>query len=106
MCRDSMDECKSKTIDEVGKSVVTDVVPMDYGPFESMSSQGLAFLKSLTQRDPSQRITAAAALEHPWFREQLGYSCKPGQVCSNNIVSLGTPVCSVFGPEMAVEVAC
>ena len=100
-----MDDCKSKTIDEVAKSVVTDDVPMDYGPFEQMSSQGLAFLKSLTQRDPSKRMTAEAALEHPWFREQLGYSCRPGEVCSNNIVALETPVCSVFGPEMAVEAA-
>ena len=100
-----MDDCKSKTIDEVAKSVVTDDVPMDYGPFEAMSEQGMDLLHGLTQRDPSNRITAAAALEHPWFREQLGYACKPGQVC-NNIVTLDrAPACSIFGPEL-VEAAC
>ena len=41
-------------------------------PFEAMSKQGMDLLHGLTQRDPSKRITAAAALEHPWFREQLG----------------------------------
>ena len=31
-----------------------------------------AFLAGLLTRDPTTRLTAAEALEHPWFREQLG----------------------------------
>lgn len=105
-----MDDCKSKTIDEVAKSVVTDDVPMDYGPFEAMSRQGMDLLHRLTQRDPSKRITAEAALEHPWFREQLGFCCQPGMACSTSTVTLETPACSIFGPcsliETAVDAAC
>ena len=34
-----------------------------------LSPQGLRFVKALLSRDPSQRPTAAAALQHPWLTD-------------------------------------
>lgn len=48
-----------------------DPIPINYGPWLSMSEQGLSFLQCLMLRNPAQRITASDALEHPWFAEQF-----------------------------------
>mmetsp|Transcript_32336 Transcript_32336/g.54511 ORF Transcript_32336/g.54511 Transcript_32336/m.54511 type:complete len:134 (-) Transcript_32336:265-666(-) len=37
----------------------------------SLSDMGLDLLSQLLHMDPAQRITAAAALEHPWLTEEL-----------------------------------
>ena len=48
-----------------------DPIPINYGPWLSMSEEGLNFLQSLMLRNPAQRLSAAQALEHPWFTSQF-----------------------------------
>ena len=48
-----------------------DPIPINYGPWLSMSEEGLRFLQCLMLRNPAQRITAADALDHPWFAQQF-----------------------------------
>ncbi len=48
-----------------------DPIPINYGPWLSMSDEGLTFLQSLMLRSPAQRMSAAEALEHPWFTKQF-----------------------------------
>ena len=48
-----------------------DPIPINYGPWLSMSEEGLKFLQCLMLRNPAQRITAADALDHPWFAQQF-----------------------------------
>lgn len=69
---DTLDECKTRTLDEVMKAVIVEEVTFDYGPWKTLSPAGLDFVQSLLQRDPAQRMTVADALRHPWLAEQLG----------------------------------
>ena len=60
-----------------------DPIPINYGPWLSMSEKGLGFLQCLMLRNPAQRITAADALEHPWFVEQFEHAgLTPNPSCS------------------------
>lgn len=54
------------------KSVLTDSIQTDWGPWLGMSPAGIDLMQSFVQRDPLKRITAAEALEHDWFLQQLG----------------------------------
>ena len=46
---------------------------MDYGPWKSLSKEGFQLINALLTRDPAKRISAADALQHPWFaRHGLG----------------------------------
>lgn len=77
------------------KAVIMEDIPVDYGPWLSVSPEGLDLLQGLLMRDPAQRLTAVEALEHPWFQRHFG-GCTDGQPSgngsaggsSNNIVPL------------------
>ena len=73
-CRDTLEQCRAHGIDEVMRAVITDPIPINYGPWLNMSEAGISFLKGLMLRDPAMRMSAADALEHPWFTEQFGAS--------------------------------
>lgn len=73
MCRESMDECRSSTLDDVMRAVTMENIPFDFGAFLDMSPEGLQLLKGLLQRDPAKRITAKEALKHPWFKLHAAY---------------------------------
>lgn len=68
----SLDECRSRSVDEVMRSVLGDPVPLSGGVWSGKSAACVDLLAGLLDRDPGSRLTAADALEHPWFREQLG----------------------------------
>ena len=68
----SLDECRQRSVDEVMRSVLGDPIPLAGPAFDRLSPACVAFLGGLLTRDPATRLTAAEALEHPWFREQLG----------------------------------
>lgn len=70
-CRDTLEQCRAHGIDEVMRATIMDPIPINYGPWLSMSEEGLSFLQCLMLRDPAQRITAADALDHPWFAQQF-----------------------------------
>ena len=73
-CRDTLEQCRAHGIDEVMRAVIMDPIPINYGPWLNMSAEGISFLKGLMLRDPALRMSAADALEHPWFTEQFGAS--------------------------------
>lgn len=82
-CRDTLEQCRAHGIDEVMRATIMDPIPINYGPWLSMSDEGLGFLQCLMLRNPSQRITAAEALEHPWFTKQFeGAGLSPSAICS------------------------
>lgn len=68
----SLDDCRSRSVDEVMRSVLGDPVPLSGGVWSGKSAACVDLLAGLLDRDPGSRLTAADALEHPWFREQLG----------------------------------
>ena len=68
----SLDDCRSRSVDEVMRSVLGDPVPLSGGVWAGKSAACVDLLAGLLDRDPGSRLTAADALEHPWFREQLG----------------------------------
>ena len=70
--RPSMAQCRTRSLEEVMKAVIMEDIPLDYGPWLSMSPEGLHFLQRLLQRDPAQRASALEALEHPWFARHFG----------------------------------
>ncbi len=70
----SLDDCRARSVDEVMRSVLGDPVPLSGGVWASKSAACVDLLAGLLDRDPGSRLTAADALEHPWFREQLGGS--------------------------------
>ncbi len=93
------------------KAVIMEDIPLDYGPWLSVSPECLHFLQRLLQRDPTQRATALEALEHPWFQRHFGGSSKApaeqgakGTPAQNNIVpvpGVGAPRCSFYNSAAA-----
>lgn len=69
---DTLEQCRSHGIDEVMRATIMDPIPINYGPWLSMSEEGLSFIKSLLLRNPDERLSAGKALEHPWFTRQFG----------------------------------
>ena len=112
LCRSSLDECRNQSLDDVMAAVMAAPIPINYGPWLRMSKEGLSFLKHLLLRDPSQRLTASEALEHPWFRSQFGGADEPAAAgdsdigrplggsssLGNNIVPIA-PRCSLLHPR-------
>lgn len=69
-----------------------DPIPINYGPWLSMSEEGLAFLQCLMLRNPAQRISAADALSHPWFTEQFAEAgLTPNPSCSRQEAAANAP---------------
>ena len=81
----SLDDCRSRSVDEVMRSVLGDPVPLSGGVWEGKSPACVDLLAGLLDRDPGARLTAADALEHPWFREQLG-----GSLSSSSAAAAGS----------------
>ena len=92
ICRASVEQCRTRSLEEVMKAVIMEDIPVDYGPWLSVSSEGLSLMQGLLTRDPTQRLTAVEALEHPWFQRHFGGSAGDGQAPAsggrNNIVPL------------------
>lgn len=113
----SLDECRNQSLDDVMAAVMTAPIPINYGPWLRMSKEGMSFLKHLLLRDPTQRLTASEALEHPWFKAQFGWTDEPAAAgdsgtgaddagkplggsssLGNNIVPIA-PRCSLLHPR-------
>ena len=50
--------------------------PLDAG-WADVGDDARALVASMLERDPARRVTAAAALAHPWFERALGYAPAP-----------------------------
>ena len=74
------------------RATIMDPIPINYGPWLSMSDSGLAFLQCLMLRNPAQRISAADALLHPWFAEQFaGVGMIPDPTCTRQDPAASLP---------------
>ena len=49
--------------------VIVGKYDLDSPPFDTVSKNALDLIRKLLTMDPSKRITAEEALEHPWFKE-------------------------------------
>ena len=89
VCRASVEQCRTRSLEEVMKAVIMEDIPVDYGPWLSVSPEGLSLLQGLLTRDPTQRLTAVEALQHPWFQRHFGSGAEEKQSSRrNNIVPL------------------
>lgn len=91
---DDMETCRQQSFEQVMKAVFADEIPYSYGPWMGMSQEGLNFVQGLLHRDPEQRLTAADAMQHQWFRTQFG---QVSTESSNNIVAFpggGSTACA------------
>ena len=50
------------------QAVIQRDIPLDYGVWKEVSPECLNFIRSMLTRDPAERLTAAEALQHDWFR--------------------------------------
>ena len=66
-CRKLLTSLKMRVPLQVMKAVIMEDIPLDYGPWRSLSKQGMSLIKRLLCRTPEDRITAEEALHHPWF---------------------------------------
>lgn len=64
-----MEELHTTTLEAVMEAVIQKDIPMDYGPWKSLSQEGFDLIHSLLHRDAGSRLTAAQALQHPWFKK-------------------------------------
>ena len=53
---------------ELVRSILHDAVDFDHGVWQSFSPDGRDFAARLLDRNPATRLTARAALQHPWLR--------------------------------------
>ena len=58
---------KASKLEEVSEAVTNAPITFDYGPWLTMSSEGLDFIQRCLQRDQSMRMTVQQALHHPWL---------------------------------------
>ncbi|KAL3149169.1 hypothetical protein ABBQ32_002002 [Trebouxia sp. C0010 RCD-2024] len=87
---DTLEQCRAHGIDEVMRATIMDPIPINYGPWLSMSEEGLRFLQCLMLRNPAQRISAADALEHPWFVQQFEEAgLSPNPSCNRQDTTAG-----------------
>ena len=82
--RRDLAECQEATLEQVIQAVTTAPIPIQDALWLHMSPKGQDLMAALLQRDPSRRPSAAAALRHPWFQEQLGANwaaVQPQEAC-------------------------
>ncbi|WIA11092.1 hypothetical protein OEZ85_011237 [Tetradesmus obliquus] len=65
------EECRHAKLDEVAALVADSPLPFDYGPWRTMSMEGLDFMQRCLVRDYTQRMTVPQALNHPWLSQWL-----------------------------------
>ena len=67
---------------EVFRSILEDPIDFESDPWGSLSEDCLDLVKKLLERDPRKRITARAALLHPWLQQTARTAEQPigGQV--------------------------
>jgi len=53
------EECRHAKLDEVAVLVAESPLPMDYGPWNTMSVEGIDFMRGCLQRDYTQRMTVS-----------------------------------------------
>ena len=60
---------KGDSVAEVMKNINEETLKLEGEMWEFISAEGRNLVEQLLQKDPSQRITSAQALQHDWFSE-------------------------------------
>lgn len=58
---------KVSKLDEVANAVTNNEITYNFGPFTSMSEEGLDFMQRCLSRSEKERLTVNEALSHPWL---------------------------------------
>lgn len=82
----TMEELNTTTLEAVMEAVIQKDIPMDYGPWKSLSKEGHQLINAMLQRTAENRISAEEALRHPWFAK---HGVGVPERATNNIVPLG-----------------
>ncbi|KAG2424379.1 hypothetical protein HXX76_014588 [Chlamydomonas incerta] len=64
------EDVRTQTLSDVWKAILTTDINWDAQELKQLSPSAVDLLKRLLQRDPAQRPSAFAALEHPWLSEE------------------------------------
>ncbi|PNH06983.1 Calcium-dependent protein kinase 34 [Tetrabaena socialis] len=59
---------RALSLDEVAQAITEADIRMDFGPWLTMSPQGLDFVRGCLTRNPADRLTIDEALAHPWLQ--------------------------------------
>lgn len=62
---------RAPSVDQMAAVAQTAPIPLDYGPWTSMSADGRDFVASCLQRYENERIAVSEALNHPWIKRHL-----------------------------------
>ena len=103
MCRPSLEECRNKSVGEVMQTVVTGSIPLDYGPWLSMSPAGLDLMRALTHREPERRITAKQVKARYHLSQRI---VRPAVMLTCNVTeSLRVPTSETLHPGRSAHAA-
>ena len=58
---------KTSRLEDVADAVTNAPITFDFGPWLSMSDEGLDFVQRCLERDERKRLTVQEALRHPWL---------------------------------------
>eukprot|EP00798_Chlamydomonas_sp_ICE-L_P009559 gene9559-12144_t len=62
---------RAAKLDDVMLAVENDPIPMDYGNWRTMSSEGVDFIRRCLTREERSRLTLTEALNHPWLQDAV-----------------------------------
>ncbi|GFR51428.1 hypothetical protein Agub_g13717 [Astrephomene gubernaculifera] len=62
---------RALSLEEVARAITQAEIRMDFGPWLTMSPEGLDFVRGCLTRDPTARLTLDEALSHPWLEMQV-----------------------------------
>lgn len=85
---DTEDKASVCTVSDVMESIDSRDPSFDYGPWLTMSSEGLDFIQSLLDKNYATRMSVDEAANHPWIKNHV-HNDNQGDVVVNNIVPTG-----------------
>lgn len=79
---------RALSLDEVARAISGADIKYDFGPWLTMSPEGLQFVQACLTREAKARISVDEALQHPWLRRVLAAPQSAGgeAAAANNIV--------------------
>lgn len=81
------DSVQNLSLQQVWQAILVKKVDFEAPHLKKLSDKAQDLLKGLLQRDPSDRLTALEALDHPWVKDAGGASDLP---LRGSVVSIPT----------------
>ncbi|KXZ53752.1 hypothetical protein GPECTOR_6g669 [Gonium pectorale] len=98
---------KALSLEDVAKAISEAPIRMDFGPWLTMSPEGLDFVRGCLTRDPASRMTLDEALEHPWLQKFASglEGGAPGPLVEAEVAGSGSSVANNIVRRAAVQQA-